>query len=77
MTLTIRKAIFERWSNAGLAESIAPLYAGERGAAPEGTPLPRAQYSLPSESERTRSRSTRELIQEVRIQIWGTDVATV
>jgi hypothetical protein len=77
MTLAIRKAIFARWTNTGLEETIAPLYPGERDAAPAGSPLPRAQYSLPSETERARSRTSQELIQDVRFQIWGTDDARV
>jgi hypothetical protein len=77
MTLAIRKAIFARWNDAGLDEEIAPLYAGDRDGAPEGSTLPRAQYSLPATTERTRSRTARELIQDVRIQIWGADDSDV
>ena len=77
MTLALREAIYDRWNNAGLATAIAPLYAGERDAAPERTPLPRAQYSLPADTERTRSRGSRELLQDLRFQVWGTNDATV
>lgn len=77
MTLAIRKAVVKRWNDAGLDAMIAPLFAGERDAAPEGSALPRAQYSLPLASERARSRVSRELIHEVRIQIWGPGADTV
>ncbi len=77
MTLALREAIYTRWENTGLTSSVAPLYAGERDAAPEQTPLPRAQYNLSVDTQRTRSRGAQELLQNVRFLIWGSDDATV
>ena len=77
MTLALREAIHDRWDNAGLATAVAPLYPGARDAAPERTVLPRAQYSLPGDTQRTRSRGSRELLQDLRFQVWGTEDATV
>ncbi len=77
MTLEIRKAIFARWNDSGLNESISPLYAGDREGTSGGSTLPRAQYTLPAANERTQSRRTREMMQDVRFQIWGTDDRSV
>lgn len=77
MTLALREAIYARWNNSGLSAVIAPLYPGDQEAAPEQTPLPRAQYELPSDIQRTRSRSSRELLQDLRLHVWGSDDATV
>ncbi|MGE3314005.1 MAG: hypothetical protein AB7O26_02735 [Planctomycetaceae bacterium] len=73
MTLAIRQAIFQRWNDSGLDAAIAPLFAGDRSAASASPTLPRAQYTLPAASERTRSRISRELFQDLRFMIWGAD----
>ncbi len=77
MSVKLREAVFSRWNDAGLDGSIAALYPGVEVAAPEGTALPRVQYSLPTDSEQSRSRGSRELLQPLRFQVWGTDDTTV
>jgi len=77
MTMALREAIFARWVNTGLHETIAPLYPGESEAAPEGAPLPRAQYSLTGSTLGVQSRGSREILQDVQFQIWGRDDSTV
>lgn len=72
MSLAIREAVYSRWNAAGLDTSIAPLYAGDESASPEGSALPRAQYALPDDSQRARSRGSRELLQTLRFQVWAT-----
>ena len=73
--MTIAAAIFSRWNDTSLDTSIAKLYPGDDDAAPPGASMPRAQYSLGTETEQAddRSRGNRIKIQPVRFRIWTND----
>jgi hypothetical protein len=77
MTLAIHEAVVRRWNDAGLDSAVASLYPGERWAAPESMPLPRAGYSLSGDMLRNQSRGSRELVQPVRLVVWGLSDAFV
>ena len=77
MSLALSQAIYRRWNDANLDGAIAQLFFGDRDAAPESTPLPRAQYSLAIDRPRVRSRVSIEVIQPVRFLVWASTDSAV
>jgi len=77
VTAAIANAVKSRWDDASLDSSIAVLYPGSAESNPEGTSLPRAEYTLGQDREGRKSRGTREMFQPITFLVWGTVSGTV
>jgi hypothetical protein len=68
--MPVSAAIYDRWNDASLDDTIAKLYPGDDDAAPEEAELPRAQYTILDEEQISLSKGYRVTNTPVRIQIW-------
>ena len=75
---TIEDALVTRWNALGLNTSIATLYPGDWGAAPESSAtLPRAEYETPADTLESQSRGSEVIEQIVQFKVWGMVRSTV